>query len=95
MFCSRSQAKTVILILSCDWWIPTSAVHLIGCYFTVGGGALRVYISEDETSQIDVCLAHINLKLHCSLQGQGPKKNEQGRGGSVGDRRYESLVLNP
>lgn len=59
------------ILFHCDWWIPTSAVHLIGCYFTTGGGALRIYISEDETGQIDVYLAHMNLQLHCSLQGQG------------------------
>lgn len=77
----------------------TSAVDLIGCYFTVGGGALRVYISEDETSQIDVCLAHVNLKLHCSLQGQGPKasvgercKCKTGGRGSV-EGRYKIYIF--
>lgn len=51
-------------------------VHLIGCYFTIGGGAFRVNISEDETSQKDVCFAHVNLKLHCSLQEE---QGEEGR----------------
>ena len=60
-----------------DWWKPTSAVALIGCYFTVGGGALSVYISEDEASQIDVCLVHINLKLHCRLQGPKGRVGEE------------------
>lgn len=64
----------------CDWWRPTSAVRLIGCYFTTGRVALRVYISEDEASQIDVCLAHINLKLHCRLQ-EGSRPEEVKKGG--------------
>ena len=91
---SRSDA------LSPDWWTPTSAVDLIGCYFTVGGGALRVNISEDEASQIDVCLVHINLKLHCRLQQRrvGEKRRRRRRRSVEGRRRRRRrkfLVLNP
>lgn len=79
-------------MLCCDWWTPTSAVHLIGCNFTAGGVALSVYISEDETSQIDVCLAHINLKLHCGLQGPGPKWGVSGRGEGMSQGRGRGNV---
>lgn len=71
-------------------------VDLIGRYFTVGGGALRVYISEDEASQIDVCLVHINLKLHCRLQGseggvgEGEEEEEKTCGG--GEKLMLSLT---
>lgn len=78
-------------MLSCDWWKPTFAVDLIGCYFTVGGGALRVYISEDEASQIDVRLVHINLKLHCSLSGRGGAGRRGGGGGEKGVWRIEEM----
>lgn len=58
----------VAVMLCCDWWRPTSALNLIGCYFTIGGGAFQLHVSEDEASQKDVCLADVNLKPHCSLQ---------------------------
>lgn len=100
LFCTQSKGHTLTLLHLVR---PTFAVDLIGCYFTVGGGALRVYISEDETSQIDICLAHINLKLHCSLQGQVPKRSV-GKGRRAGqgeeevwrvDIKWTFLVLNP
>lgn len=73
---------THTLVLSCDWSTPTSAVCLIGRYFTIGGGALRVYISQDETSEIDVDLTDIHLKVDCSLEEVQEKeeKVEEGAG---------------
>lgn len=90
------STNTHTLMLSGDWWKPTSAVDLIGCYFTTGGGALRVYISEDEASQRDVCLVHINLKLHCGLSGRGGAGRRGG--GEKEVWRIEEMnpqVLNP
>lgn len=77
-------------MLCCDWWRPTSALNLRGCYFTIGGGAFKVHVSEDEASQKDVCLADVNLKLHCSLQQEqrGQKKGQE-QGGGETQRRKE------
>lgn len=77
-------------MLCCDWWRPTSALNLRGCYFTIGGGAFKVHVSEDEASQKDVCLADVNLKLHCSLQQeQRGQKNGQEQGGGGTQRGKE------
>lgn len=72
------------------WGRPTSAVDLIGCYFTVGGDTLRINISEDKMSQIDVGLAHINLKLYCSLQEPGQRRDRVG-GGTESIKKLKTL----
>lgn len=77
---------SVLVMLCCDWWRPTCALRLRGCYFTIGGGAFKVHVSENEASQKDVCLADVNLKLHCSLQeeqrgGRWRKPEEKGEMG--------------
>lgn len=71
-------------MLSCDWSTPTSAVCLIGRYFTIGGGALWVYIPQDETSEIDVDLTDIHLKVDCSLEGEQEEEDEEA--GALGER---------
>lgn len=83
---------SVMVMLCCDWWRPTCALRLRGCYFTIGGGAFKVHVSENEASQKDVCLADVNLKLHCSLQeeqrgGRCRNTEEKGQNGSGGGRR--------
>lgn len=88
----------VMVMLCCDWWRPTCALRLRGCYFTIGGGAFKVHVSENEASQKDVCLADVNLKLHCSLQEEqrggrwrnAGEKGENGSGGGRGRRKNES-----
>lgn len=80
---------------------PTSALNLISCYFTIEGGAFKVHVSEDEASQKDVCLANVNLKLHCRLQEeqraemQRREKGasvEEGQWGAVGGERRRGQV---
>lgn len=45
---------------------------------------MRVYVPQDETSEIDVDLTDIHLKVDCSLEGEQEEEDEEA--GALGER---------